>query len=144
MRRGTGVREGRHGMSNTSILVVCPYFGSEHPGRLQMNCEAGRLHFPDKRARLDYIFSHCADLQGCQECSLHRMMDEAYGRMTPDEIRQTVYAIKHPGRPRKGENDENAAKTGAERAKKIGENSVQNRAKLDTGRIWAKFGHSGG
>lgn len=121
-------------MSNTSILVVCPYFGSEHPGRLQMNCEAGRLHFPDKKARLDFIFSHCADLRGCQECSLHRMMDEAYSRMTPEEIRRTVHAIKHPGRPRKcdGEKGENS---GAEVTSKTVGNSERNAEKRNREKI---------
>lgn len=66
-------------MSN-AVIVVCPYFGSEHPVRLTLNCEAGRVRFPDRAARVNYIRTHCGNLDGYKRCSLCRMMDAAYYR----------------------------------------------------------------
>lgn len=67
-------------MSWTAVIVVCPYFGSEHSDRLVLNCEAGRVRFPDKTARASYIRAYCGDLTGYKRCTLCRMMDAAYYR----------------------------------------------------------------
>lgn len=56
-------------MSDTAVIVVCPYFGSEHP------------------ARLDYIRAHCGDLDGYKRCSLCGMMDAAYYRMPENAVK---------------------------------------------------------
>lgn len=74
-------------MSDTAVIVVCPYFGSEHPARLILNCEAGRVRFPDKKARVDYIRAHCGDLDGYKRCSLCGMMDAAYYRMPENAVK---------------------------------------------------------
>ncbi len=122
-------------MSSTSILVVCPYFGSEHPSRLSLNCEAGRITFPDKRARLDFIFGTCGDLRGCQACPLHRMMDEAYERMTVPEVRKAMAAGSRAGRPPKSKTAENAPKTGVESTNETVNDSMQKARKRNTGKI---------
>lgn len=74
-------------MSDTAVIVVCPYFGSEHPAQLILNCEAGRVRFPNKKARVDYIRAHCGDLDGYKRCSLCGMMDAAYYRMPENAVK---------------------------------------------------------
>lgn len=81
-------------MSNTAVIVVCPYFGSEHPARLILNCEAGRVRFPDRKARVDYIRAHCGDLDGYKRCSLCCMMDAAYYKTHENAAKTPVTGTK--------------------------------------------------
>lgn len=56
----------------------CPYWHKDKGDRV--TCEAGTIRFPDRAARMDYIHSHCASVDGWQRCHLSRMMEDYYDR----------------------------------------------------------------
>lgn len=64
-------------------LFCCPFYVKEQrnkQGRVILNCEAGRIRFPDTRSRRDLIYGFCAHPKNWEQCALARMLGGFYER----------------------------------------------------------------
>lgn len=70
-------------MYDTQIEVKCPYF--KRRDKLKVVCEGfmdgfnTALEFPGVRKRTAYIQKYCSSIKGCENCKLHKLLDEKWG-----------------------------------------------------------------
>lgn len=62
-------------------MFECPYFSKMRNGAL--NCEGGKINFPDRKASHKFITKWCCDLNEHKNCPIYKMMDEYYMRKYP-------------------------------------------------------------
>lgn len=54
----------------------CPFWKWEESKNI--HCEAGRLNFPDKKAKREYAVRYCACMNGWKTCSLAVSLQKYY------------------------------------------------------------------
>ncbi len=60
------------------IAGMCPYYRYEKAG--VTHCECGELHFPDRGARRDVVYSYCAHPSAFHQCPFKKALDGYYER----------------------------------------------------------------
>lgn len=61
----------------------CPYWHRDKP--LAVYCECGKIQFPDKKARNEYIQAYCTNVTGWKRCQMAQMMETYYERTENEE-----------------------------------------------------------
>ena len=65
-------------MDDHNYGAYCPFYSRERNGNLE--CEAGKIKFPDKTARREFIYTYCASSSNYENCTLCRMLMTYYER----------------------------------------------------------------
>lgn len=70
-------------MDDHNYGAYCPFYSRERKGNLE--CEAGKIRFPDKTARTEFFHTYCASPSNYENCTICRMLMTYYDRVTGGE-----------------------------------------------------------
>ena len=70
-------------MSYSRRRWACPFFRWDEMRRV--NCEAGKLSFPDGVAKRNYADEFCGSVCGWESCTAARMLVDYYDRTEDDD-----------------------------------------------------------
>jgi hypothetical protein len=77
------------------VLYQCPYW--KWAEKLNLYCQGGKITFPDRQARLDFLHSYCASPAGWNACPLAQGLTQAYERsVTREKGKQPRQNQAHP------------------------------------------------
>lgn len=64
------------------LTHICPFYIKERRSqeKFVLNCEGGRLTFPDKESRRVLVYRCCAHPEGWKQCSVAQSLLDYYGR----------------------------------------------------------------
>ncbi len=68
-------------------LAICPFYRRDYP--LKLNCEGGKLVFPDRKAAKGYIDRYCSNKCGWKECPVAQSLVDYYERQDNERVQQT-------------------------------------------------------
>lgn len=60
----------------SSTVQACPYFSKQYGQNFR--CEGGKLVFPTRKAKAEFMHRLCNSLSGCNDCKLKQMLDSHY------------------------------------------------------------------
>jgi len=63
-----------------AMRYVCPYWDWEK--KLNMHCQMAVMKFPDQKTREVYIRKYCTCVEGWENCSIAKTLNERYEKET--------------------------------------------------------------